>query len=172
MAGKSGPNIYTRFMRLVDANGFDPSACWEWIGAIKENGYGNFNGSAGTNSAHRYSYEMFVGDVPPGMDVCHSCDNRACVNPDHLFIGTRKDNMQDARRKGRLSSGEKHSIAIRTGTRIPGAKLSDNDVRLILRRVKSGHRSSQIAPDFNVTPGAVNAIKRGATWAHITGIRK
>jgi hypothetical protein len=76
--------------------------CWNWIGAIGETGYGNFGIGYRTYRAHRLSYEMHYGPIPSGMLVCHKCDNRKCVRPDHLFIGTHKDNMTDCSEKGRL----------------------------------------------------------------------
>ncbi len=83
------------------------SGCWLWTGALGNNGYGRIGvgfkneGTRGTGQAHRVSYETFVGVVPGGMDVCHRCDVRSCVNPDHLFIGTRLDNVHDMMRKKR-----------------------------------------------------------------------
>ncbi len=158
-----------RFLRHVEVHGFDHSVCWEWRGATKGNGYGNFRFGRRTVPAHRAAYQILVGEVPDGMDVCHTCDNRICVNPDHLFLGTRRANMEDARHKGRISRGEKHAHAIRTGVSIPGAKLSADQVREIWQRLKGGHNPSQIAGNYSITPGAINAIRRGATWRHITG---
>jgi hypothetical protein len=77
--------------------------CWNWKAAIsKTTGYAvmKYNGKA--REAHRLSYLYHFGDIEHGIDVCHKCDNRKCVNPDHLFLGTRKDNMQDCKTKGRL----------------------------------------------------------------------
>lgn len=74
------------------------NGCLEWAGQIHYNGYGWFC----KGYAHRFAYRTFVGPIPAGYDVCHHCDNRRCVRPSHLFTGTRKDNMQDAKRKGRL----------------------------------------------------------------------
>ena len=84
------------------------SGCWIWLGAISTNndGYGSIRGEGGnsakTQNAHRVSYQLYRGYIPADMDICHHCDSPWCVNPDHLFVGTRIDNMQDASQKGRL----------------------------------------------------------------------
>jgi len=78
--------------------------CWEWQGDLHPNGYGYTTRyeDRKRKHVHRISYEMFKGEIPQGLYVCHSCDNRKCINPDHLWVGTAKENMQDAKRKGRL----------------------------------------------------------------------
>ena len=70
------PNVYTRFMAKVDTHSWDASACWEWLGATKGNGYGHFKMPDGSMPAHRAAYELFCAEVPAGIDVCHACDNR------------------------------------------------------------------------------------------------
>lgn len=81
------------------------TGCWLWTGAvIPVSGYGQMRYGKGTpKKAHRVSYEIFVGPIPDGLYVCHRCDTPLCVNPDHLFLGTAKDNAQDAMRKGRYA---------------------------------------------------------------------
>jgi hypothetical protein len=81
--------------------------CWAWTAALQKNGYGALNVKTANDAKkrnqypHRVAYELFRGGIPDGFDVCHSCDNRRCVNPDHLFVGSRWDNMRDCKAKGR-----------------------------------------------------------------------
>jgi HNH endonuclease len=94
--------LFWRRMARIDRS--DPNACWLWPATFNRQGYGVlFYGGKPQRvlKAHRLSYELFVGPIPPGMDVCHRCDVPACINPMHLWIGTRGENIRDAVRKGR-----------------------------------------------------------------------
>lgn len=81
------------------------SGCWLWTAGVSGSGYGRFSrshGKRGMDTASRVAWTLRVGPIPPGMLICHRCDNPPCVNPDHLFLGTARDNIRDAARKGRL----------------------------------------------------------------------
>ena len=155
--------VLQRFFNKVDsADWVSRDHCWLWRGRRNGRGYGNISIKGRTTNAHRAAYMLFVGPVPKGMNVCHTCDNRICVNPNHLFIGTQHDNMQDAKRKGRTTLGEKNGRA----------KLTDSDVRVIVRRIDIGHSQCAIAQDFGVTYQTIGNIQRGVRWSHVTGIGK
>ena len=136
------------------------SGCWLWIGGLVD-GYGHIQSHGEkTIRAHRFSYSYFRGPIPENICVCHHCDVRCCVNPDHLFLGTRKDNMADCAAKGRIKVnphyGEQHYRS----------KLSERDVGCIW--FLHGHRSnSQIAAMFGVSPRTISHVFVGNTWKHL-----
>ena len=135
--------------------------CWVWRGAKLPNGYGKVGRDGKTWLAHRYVYVMTRSQIPSGLHVCHYCDNRACVNPDHLFVGTRSDNIQDMLKKGRGrfpgAKGSKHHLA----------KFVEADVVSMRRRFDAGESLKEIASHFRTTPGYVSDLVRGKHWKHV-----
>ena len=130
--------------------------CWVFQGMKKGNGYGAVKRDGKFIFAHRYSWMLHKGDIG-GLLVCHKCDNRLCVNPDHLFLGTQKDNQQDMRRKGRHTFGERSKTS----------KLSTEDVLEIYRLYDSGIGTIRLARQFGVTKNLLWLIVRGKAWNHL-----
>lgn len=124
-----------------------------------KNGYGLFSVGRKVTTAHRWLYQQQHGTVPAHIDVCHSCDNRLCVNIDHLFAGTRKENMEDAVRKGRMSR-----IARTKGESHPMAVLTQAKVDEIRERFRNGESQSALAYHFEVTVNAIHCVVRFKTW--------
>lgn len=158
------------------------TGCWEFQGA-RIDGYGRIKIKGKTAGVHRVAWEAFNGPVPQGLFVCHHCDNPPCVNPDHLFVGTNRDNMVDMCEKGRngmQGHPERHvfrlhpellliwkSIVAR-GESVGTAKLTESDVIEIRRlRRETGASYLQIASAFGVTRSNVGAILRRKTWTHV-----
>ena len=129
--------------------------CWEWTGTKTAKGYGTFAVKGKHYKAHRISYEMHIGEIPEGHSVCHKCDNRGCVNPDHLFSGTDLINMQDKIAKGRGKG--------------PPKILSNFQEFEIARRWKPYQNTIKLSEEFEITPRMVTKIgnqhgkKRGPT---------
>lgn len=139
------------------------SGCWEWMASRFGNGYGRFRLAGRTLAAHRVAYELAVGEIPAGMLICHRCDNRGCVNPGHLFVGTYADNAQDMIRKGR------HWIVADPGRRATGgsahlAKLSTEQVEEIFKLRARGLAQRAIGNLVGTTQGHVSRILAGKCW--------
>lgn len=136
-------------MERLERNIQKTESCWLWTGCKNPAGYGLMGHKNRRTLAHRWMYELTHGLLPPDMHVCHRCDNPSCVRPEHLFLGTNNDNMQDKCRKGRQPIGSAHGMA----------KLSNEQVRFILERreVKTG----EIARRFGVSHSLVSMIRSG-----------
>lgn len=137
----------------------EASGCYLWTGAHLPKGYGIIKrpGERRQFYAHRLAYLIHKGEIPKGIQVCHSCDTPACVNPEHLFLGTRRDNQQDMKAKGRSLYGERNGHS----------KLTKRDV-LEMRALKvAGVRQSKLALVYDVHPMTVSQIVTGKRWRHL-----
>ena len=133
--------------------------CWIWT-ASKRRGYGAFQVNRTTKrAAHRIAYQLYVGPIAEGLLVCHKCDNPACVNPDHLFLGTDMDNQHDMIRKGRqvIPEGIKGEANFH-------AKLTEVQVRAIFNDCRA---SRKIASEYGIGKTIVNNIKAKKKWGHL-----
>jgi hypothetical protein len=132
------------------------TGCWLWTGTVLPFGHGLIGrGGRGTGMAraHRVAWELFRGPIPTGLQVCHRCDVPCCVNPDHLFLGTQRDNITDMINKGR-----------RRADRRWVSKLTPEQVGEIKRRLATGERCCDLAPMFGVSDETISAIRRGHSW--------
>lgn len=151
--------------------GFGENACWIWSSTLTGNHYyGSFWDGKRHSRAHRISWEICNGKIPEGMFVCHSCDNPACVNPNHLFLGDFGDNMQDMWDKNRHpinNMGRKSETMI--GENNPNSVLSKSDVLWIRELYDQGVSISNIAEYYSlyVQKPAIFKIVHRKTWAHV-----
>jgi hypothetical protein len=152
-------NIESRFWSYVEKT----EDCWLWTRSKNRKGYGRFcacpiaNGHA-IVGAHRFAYEITYGPIPAGMFVCHRCDVPSCVRPSHLFLGTDRDNIQDASHKGRMCHGEENHLH----------KLTAEQVLEIRSIYAEGERSTQsIGDSFGVSRAAIRLIVKRINWKHI-----
>ena len=146
------------FLEKVDTRG----ECWTWTAYRSESGYGSMSTRVNCRhksvQAHRLSWTLFVGPIPDGLFVLHKCDNRACVRPSHLFVGTAQDNSGDMVAKGRTARGARHRAA----------KLTPSAVRRIRELRGDGVAVAEIWKEFpQVSKSTIRQVVAGATWRHI-----
>ena len=142
-----------RFWKRVQQ---DTSGCWLWIGSISHNGYGQLWIARRKVMAHRHSWEWHFGPIQSGKMICHKCDVRNCVNPDHLFIGTALENNRDCLRKGRAAIGSKNGQS----------KLTEDKVRRI-KALPPNSNLWRVAELLGVNRSTIERVLRGDTWSHV-----
>ena len=139
-----------RFWANVDKS----DSCWNWTASLSKSGYGAFSNNGKYVRAHRYSWSLHNGKIPDGLCVLHRCDNRKCVNPDHLWLGTHDDNMRDRTLKGRQCRGENHGRAKLTEVAARAILVSEEPYRILSAR-------------YGVIADHIYKIRAGLRWAHI-----
>lgn len=155
------PRKQRPFWSLVNK---DRRGCWKWLGYCAASGHGiaRLNGKA--TKAHRVAWELLRGTIPPGIFVCHKCDNPSCVRPSHLFLGSAKDNNRDRHSKGRsrglFPSGKLHPAKLRAGDGHWCTKLSNENVKYIKRLHSEGWTQKELGTVFDVNPATISRIVR------------
>jgi hypothetical protein len=158
MSARNDPPLIDRLMAKVEKSQGD--GCWIWTGGKTSRGYGSISVNNVNFRVHRVAYELFVGKIPEGMVVMHTCDVPVCVRPDHLLIGTDADNVRDMDAKGRRG--------ITKGESVFGAKLTEAKVLEIRKLYAAGGVSHRkLAEQFGVNTTAIGLIVTRKTWRHI-----
>lgn len=138
----------------------DEGDCWIWRGSLNATGYGRTRVDGVHWAAHRLSWAVHNGPIPDGLFVCHRCDNRRCVKPAHLFLGTAADNNADMIAKGRSRPGHPDN----RGEKNPRAKLSERDVMAIRDALSAGAIGCVLARQYSVSKQLISAIRTGQRW--------
>ena len=160
---KKPSNLVERFLAGVEKVA---SGCWLWGGTAESGDYGSWSVDGKSTAAHRASYELFVGPIPEGLDVCHSCDVPACVNPGHLFLGTHQDNMDDGKAKARFARGGRHG-RITHPEEWGDSKLTADAVRAIRQLPRRRGLATELAGHYKTTVATIYRALVGQTWKHV-----
>lgn len=153
---------------LIKISPENENGCMEWLGWKNSGGYGKFSIYKKYITAHRFSYLYFIGHLPDEMCVCHHCDNPGCVNPKHLFLGTRSENMKDMANKGRHPNKKGIPLTIdNRGSNHVFAKLDEAKVKDIKIKLSKGIKGSIIAREYGVVEQIIYEIKNNKNWKHV-----
>lgn len=155
-----------RLKLSFEKNVIRKQGCWDWKGSIAKGGYPvmTCKKACGPNRGHRASFVIHKGEIPKGLFVCHSCDNPICTNPDHLWLGTHKENNDDKMRKGRQG---KVKPPYKFGSQNGSSKLNEEQVKQIKKLINEGHSCYGIGRDFGVSKTTILRIKKGENWKHV-----
>lgn len=159
MVKRSPKDRFLKFIRKT-------KTCWIYTGSGGNSGYGNFWDGSKITMAHRFSYRAYKGEIPNKMCVCHSCDNKSCVNPEHLWLGTQKQNLDDMYRKGRnrKRSGGTYPIGIMSHN----AKLTKNEVLKIRNMYKTNNYSHRtLAKMFGVSHFCIEQVVKLVSYKNV-----
>jgi hypothetical protein len=148
-----------RFWSYVDIKGFFD--CWEWTGHLHKKGYGWFKLDGKWQSTHRISWKLSNGEIPKGMSILHKCDNRACCNQAHLFLGTQVDNMADMVAKGRSA------MCSLPGSKDGMSKLTEEQVICIRVLFQAGITIAELARMYKISWTTIGEAVKRKTWKHI-----
>lgn len=140
---------------LFNRSRLSEDGCWVWIGSRNAHGYGLMSRKSKTHRAHRVSYEAYKGVIPETLVVRHMCDNPSCINPDHLIVGTQRENVMDRESRGRRDV---------KGEQVGTAKLTEECILAILASEESG---AELARRFSVSPSTISLIRLGKSWRHV-----
>jgi len=186
MSPQYTPKTIDRFWSKVDCSGGSDS-CWNWKHSTFRGGYGQFKVQERNLRANRVAWEMTHGEIPDGLSVLHRCDNRRCCNPDHLWLGTHRENMADMQRKGRAAAGDQNGSRLypdrlirgdaHPARRIAGwsqgerngeARLTESQVREIRARYAMGGVTLQeIGSAVGVSKNTIHRIVHRKNWKHV-----
>lgn len=140
-----------------------PTACWPWLGHTHRIGYGRVGWKNRVWGAHQVAWQISFGPIPKGMCVLHKCNNKICVNPTHLKLGTHKENMADAIKSG-VGVGE---CKARRGSAHGLSKLTESQVVKIRTEFRQGRSQAEIARRYGVRPQTIHGIVKGKSWTHV-----
>lgn len=146
-------------LRILKKSIFTEDGCRIWIGSLDECGYGRTTFDRKLQRTHRVMWEYFNGKIPNNMVICHKCDTPACINLNHLVLGTQKDNVKDMLIKRRANKAK--------GIRVNTCKLKENDIDIIRNMYANNISQYRIADLFNVSRQTIGAIIKGISWKHL-----
>lgn len=158
---KQGSEYCSSKCRILGKVEKKENGCWIWKGGKSGDGYGAIKINGRQTSVHRQAYKEFIGDIGKGLSVCHKCDMPICCNPDHLFLGTPKENTKDSVKKGRARCSNQN------GSKNHSTKLDETIVRKIKELFVKGYMVTDLHDLIGIPMKTLEGIKYNKTWRHV-----